>query len=282
MTKIEYTQRVVAFIDILGFKNLIKPQEKLQGIYDTFLILTSQHHGVWALENALKNPKSSHLPIIPQGTAKLSVFSDNFLLSVPENNAQAILSLLIIVSGLQNSLLNSSGIACRGAIHCGELIHGESPYGGNIIFGPAVIHAYELEQSVASYPRVVLSDAFIKTLKNLELFSICLEKHLIKRDGDGLFFVNYGLMSFGIGCDPENGIHDFELMFEAHSWVKDVVSKKLEELEQLSQAGTETYANIRSKWMWLANRFNTDLAELSLSNSPKLKGVDLNPISLPI
>jgi hypothetical protein len=278
MPEIRYQNRVVGFVDILGFKNLIRSPEKLQDVYDSFLMISGMRLSVWSLEDALRYPNEDHFPNIPKGSAELSLFSDNFLMSVSEDNSEAILALMISVSCLQNMLLSSKGILCRGAIHAGELMHGESPHKGNIVFGPAVTEAYQIEQAVTSYPRVVLSERFLLVLRRHDLFHLCRNQHLIVQDFDGLYFINYGLFSFGIHRDPEHGVHEFELSFDAQAWAKERIWKSLEELGGDASVDPQSHMNMKSKWMWLATRFNINLEELKRTDPPKADDPELAPI----
>ncbi|MGD0654522.1 MAG: hypothetical protein ABSA16_09280 [Thermoguttaceae bacterium] len=279
MSAIKYQNRVVAFVDILGFKNMVNDPEKLKDVYDSFLIISGSRHSNWALEAAIADPAVDHFPNIPRGSAELSLFSDNFLISVPEDNSPAILALLINVTVLQNTLLSSRGILCRGTIHTGELIHGESPHKGNIIFGPAVTEAYQMEQGVSSYPRVILSDRFLSVLRRHNVFESYCNKHLIVRDSDGLYSLNYLILSFGIHCDTANSIS--ELCFDGNPWSNDLIANQLTELNGKDWSDPRSYMNIKSKWMWLADRFNRQLERLRLTNPKTVELADLKPIELP-
>ena len=49
----------------------------------------------------------------------------------------------------------SKGILLRGGITVGQLCHKD-----NIVYGPAMVEAYELESKSAIYPRVIVSEKF--------------------------------------------------------------------------------------------------------------------------
>lgn len=279
MSAIKYQNRVVAFVDILGFKDMVKDKEKLKDVYESFLIISGSLHGNWMLEATIADPASVNFFNIPRGSAELSLFSDNFLISVPEDNLPAILALLISVTALQNSLLHSRGILCRGAIHTGELIHGESPHKGNIIFGPAVTEAYQIEQGVSCYPRVVLSDRFLGILRRHNVFESYCSKHLIVRDSDGLYSLNYLILSFGTHL--ENANNTSKLAFDGNPWANDLIANQLAELNGKESGNPHSDMNIKSKWMWLAIRFNYQLERLRLSNSEEVEAAELKTIEIP-
>jgi hypothetical protein len=72
----------------------------------------------------------------------------------------------------------------RGAIVFGDICHKKE-----VIFGPAVIQAYEMERKVAKWPRVVVDPQLIDLLSDENkryIFDIMLSK-----DMDGLPFIDY-------------------------------------------------------------------------------------------
>src|SRR5271156_3287745 len=78
------------------------------------------------------------------------------------------------------------GFPCRGAITSGSLFHHE-----RYIVGPALVRAYQIEQSVAIYPRIILDDAAMKRWRYhfRPPWEESLET-LVKLGGDGLCFLD--------------------------------------------------------------------------------------------
>lgn len=278
MSTFKYQNRVVAFVDILGFKNMVKDSEKIKDIYESFLIISGSLLGNWYQEASIASPAAVDPLNIPRGSTELSLFSDNFLISVPDDNLPAILALLLSVTQLQNSLLSSRGILCRGAIHTGKMIHGESPYKGNIIFGPAVTEAYQMEQGVSCYPRVILSEKFLEILRQHNVFESYCDKHLIIRDSDGIYSLNYLILSFG--THRENANSPSKLAFNGNSWANDLIANQLAELNGKDSDNPHSDMNIKSKWMWLAIRFNHQLEKLKLTDLKEVELADLKTIEL--
>ena len=69
----------------------------------------------------------------------------------------------------------------RGGITCGEFFANDK-----ILFGTGLIKAYDMENSIAQYPRVVIDNEFFKDeLQELEF------KNFIKKDNDEQYYVNY-------------------------------------------------------------------------------------------
>lgn len=169
----DYQERVVAFIDVLGFAELVRRS-------DTNPTVRAKVRNLIAVNKLFEQFAREFL-----GFAEAAFFSDSFVLSMPQPDARALF--MIREVGYLCRYLLLQGLPCRGAITTGSLYH----Y-GRFVIGPAFVSAFELEKSVAIYPRVVLDDATIRHWQNefrpetphpdFEL--------LVKRDCDGQFFLD--------------------------------------------------------------------------------------------
>lgn len=150
---ITYQKRFVAFLDVLGFKELVKNssqanRERIQSYFDAV------------------NDVIAYLIQIPakQGIGSI-VISDSVILTVecPKNNDDAIYNLqqLCIAVGIFQQVMAEQGIWIRGAITCGDSYFSDNPVQ---IVGPAYVKAYLLEESLSIYPRVILDTAIINEL----------------------------------------------------------------------------------------------------------------------
>ena len=91
------------------------------------------------------------------------------------------------------SHLAEDGILIRGATTVGDIYVDE-----RLIFGPALIRAYELERGVASYPRIIIDSRVLDRLVDTpelripevsdQMKSLCT---VLARDNDGTWFVDY-------------------------------------------------------------------------------------------
>jgi len=137
----KYEERYVAFIDILGFRELIKSSLEKSDTFD-ILILSLKRIANFTLKDPLlvNNPPD----------LKAQNFSDNIVISA-HLSANGLWHLLIAISDLFWSL-SQFGVLLRGGVSRGPLYHDE-----NIVFGPALVDAHHLQQNVAVFPRVVLS-----------------------------------------------------------------------------------------------------------------------------
>jgi hypothetical protein len=89
---------------------------------------------------------------------RFQTFSDSIVMSVADNLG-ALLYLLYSIKTIAISLLGN-GLLVRGAISKGALHHA-----GSVMFGPAFIDAYRIEQSVAKFPRVVIGQIVYNELR---------------------------------------------------------------------------------------------------------------------
>jgi hypothetical protein len=78
------------------------------------------------------------------------------------------------------------GYTIRGAVTSGKLFH----EGSIIIFGPALVRAYELERHMAVYPRIIIDPRLIVATDPFDA-----EIHPIYTDPDGLRCINMLLVT---------------------------------------------------------------------------------------
>lgn len=165
-----YENRIVAFIDILGFKELIRKSESDLKIIET-LNTTLQYLKTWERPNQwnlnyVEIEESTQRKGIEKFDLKnrtnVTTFSDSIVVSVKieENNINEMLSSMIANLSYMGAELMKNGILIRGAITIGKLIHNDN----GTVFGTALIEAYELESKCSKYPRIIISNRLIKRL----------------------------------------------------------------------------------------------------------------------
>jgi|JI6StandDraft_1071083.scaffolds.fasta_scaffold04608_7 hypothetical protein len=192
---VETEPRIVCFLDILGFSDLIKKYDEdvtstlLQDIQESFKLATK------ILQEAVKQQDKDLLKHL-----KYYSFSDNICISLPFfetmydflNNFNL---LCIYIRGFQ-LIMMTKGIFMRGGISTGSYFSD-----GNIIFSMGLVKAYKLECSKAIYPRVVIDEIIIeRLLKNnmTELNRFGLGK-VVVFDSENIAFVNhFGIMETSI------------------------------------------------------------------------------------
>ncbi|HBD7397086.1 hypothetical protein [Legionella longbeachae] len=165
----EYEERLCLFIDILGWKEAINTlsADDLLKLLQPFMNISKVHkfhkkfiedakkNSKEITENVIKTSIGGRRILIPRlyEPVQLSIFSDTLVLSYPS----------IYLGRIYNelpSIINAflvKGFIIRGGISLGHLYHKD-----NIIFGPALIEAYEIESYQAIFPRILISDAVIE------------------------------------------------------------------------------------------------------------------------
>ncbi|HCE56749.1 MAG TPA: hypothetical protein DER09_02865 [Prolixibacteraceae bacterium] len=168
--KTEYQERLVVFIDILGFSDIVRKSERSPGsinlIYESLKFLKGREISTnWDLqlieiEEDAQKRNMVEFNIVDR--TNCTSFSDSIAVTVncDENNINESFSTLISNLSYVGATLMMKGILFRGGITIGNVVH--TPDG--IIFGQGLIDAYQLESSSAIFPRVLLSDRLIKKL----------------------------------------------------------------------------------------------------------------------
>ena len=176
---INYEKSYVAFLDVLGFKNLVlsKADRDKRKLEQYFGIVNS------AIEYLKRIPSKRNIGSI--------IISDSVILSVPHgqdklDNINKLRHLCVAV-GIIQQYLALKDIWLRGAISSGDTYFSSEK---SQIVGPAYINSYLLEGSSAISPRVILDSKIIEELN----FSSATEfiQNMNKMDEGGLTYSNWG------------------------------------------------------------------------------------------
>lgn len=136
-----YERKVVAFYDILGWRAEIESAGADPKKIGDLRRLILQHSRMLRLP--VKSP------------VNVSTFSDNIVISsIPHKDVTPYF--LREMAGIQ-LMTASMGFLLRGGIAVGDIIHDEE-----VVFGPALNRAYELESNVAVYPRIVVDEPVLR------------------------------------------------------------------------------------------------------------------------
>ena len=168
------SEYIVAFIDILGASNKIN-----QDVNKSLNIVHQAYDESFDFLNTMYNGEVELLK--PQ----IRIFSDNILIAVPTNikgRPSALMSVMIFAGLIQHQFLHHQYLV-RGGIALGEFFIDDV-----MVWGTALTRAYEIENSIAIYPRIVLDPHLIVELRVLENPVLM---HWIKQDIDQLLFVHY-------------------------------------------------------------------------------------------
>jgi hypothetical protein len=147
-----YAQRYVAFLDILGFSEIVKGTDR-DALPNRFDALVKTLEEINSRENELDDEVGDDF--------KFQTFSDSIVMSA-NASTNGLVYLLYAVRQFALNLLGN-GILTRGAIAKGKLHHV-----GSVMFGPAFLDAYRIEHEIAKYPRIVLSEAVFEDLRAMK------------------------------------------------------------------------------------------------------------------
>jgi|GEM_PF-478171 len=168
-TGLQYERRIIAFIDILGFKEMVKQSEydstKIELLYSVLGYLkdwnASEKWDLKTVEIEEDAQKKGVENFDIRGRTNSTSFSDSIVVSVKvDNNVNEMTSTLVANLAYIGAILIEKGILFRGGLTIGNIIHNQN----GTVFGQGLIDAYLLETKSAKYPRIVLSDKLIEEL----------------------------------------------------------------------------------------------------------------------
>lgn len=149
----EYENRYIAFIDILGFRSLLK-ERTAEELYD--IINKFQTQSFKAKQNKINKEEDFKLDF------QVTCFSDNVVISClnekDEKNSTSLIHFLEEIVNYQ-LILNIYKITIRAGITKGELVHQD-----DICYGPGLVRAYYLESEIAIFPKIVIDNNIVYEL----------------------------------------------------------------------------------------------------------------------
>ncbi|PGZ00158.1 hypothetical protein COE30_26035 [Bacillus cereus] len=213
-----YQEKILVFFDILGFKDLVTKKykddpEKIEEILSTMHILSTTSY-----------------------PSELIIFSDSvinilevnpYLKEHGKNFSQYLNVILSDIATIQMNMLLLYGVLIRGSIVIGNIKHKNEM---NLLFGPALIDAYELESKHSIYPRFILDEKIIELIKNDT------EWMYVSQDLDGHYYVD----SFN------------KWLVEFEKKEKLDIKEKIE--NEINNLGKNPNLGVLSKYRWLLNK----------------------------
>lgn len=169
------TESVIAFIDILGAESRISENENKS-------LQTVHHIYEQALISYKKSYATEQLKIL---MPRVKIFSDNIVVSVATDilgTYPAFLSVSFFCANIQIQFL-SAGYLVRGGISIGGFFQDSI-----MIWGKGLVRAYQTEECLAIYPRIVVDPEAVRIMKLAENSSL---PFYYKQSRDGLFFIDY-------------------------------------------------------------------------------------------
>lgn len=240
---IRYEKSFVAFLDVLGFKQMIKSKDLTQ---------INQYFGI--VESAVRYLKS----IPSKKNINSIVISDSIILSAPytdtnEDNLEMLRQLCMAIGLIQQSLA-IKGIWLRGAICYGDTYFDSI---NSQIVGPAYVEAYLLEEKLAVNPRVILDSKLIPVLGYRNATELI--DAVYKADQGGFQYSNWGSRVLFEWSDPIGNLvteiaQDLPLFIDYLSPLLE--SHNTQAIEKvLDNIQTSMYSNVQvySKYRWVVD-----------------------------
>lgn len=232
-----YDQRVVLFLDILGFKELIQANRGAE---------------VWKALNATKQAQERGFH--GANDMRLTAFSDSVVASDVVGDGFGFVRLTQYASYLSWELL-SLGILTRGAISHGDLYHNDG-----VVFGPALVKSYEMESKQAIYPRILVTPevkaAYIAHVMRTRppLFQE-VAQHFFRSDFDGAEHLHLlGSSAHSPGIDGLNGKKIEPGQSRTYTAIEEVQAKASCLLRALeSNRPSQAHPSAAAKHHWFKN-----------------------------
>lgn len=205
-----YKKSLVAYLDIMGFKKKVEKSSRFPEEADAVYQLLQAHHLTTQIIN-----KGKDAPYPELIKLKATLFSDNIVITLPIMNDKTFRSFVHVVTRFQWDTIDFSSFL-RGAIVYGPVCHTKE-----LVFGPAMVRAYEMERKDAKWPRVIVSPDLIPLLsEETRQFAFT---YMLSKDENGTLFVDYlryiYLCKLGDKTDDTNEPPSFlpdEFVFRQH------------------------------------------------------------------
>lgn len=253
INEIFYEKKILAFLDILGFKNHVKSATTNKKLNKTVTALKN------AIENAIEKNLNNSLggDKLPE-IFKYKIFSDSIVVSADCINVDGNLDHAYIFNFLTTLIYIQSEIIHYGFFLRGAVTIDNHYEDDKVVFSPALTKAYELEKDNAVYPRIILDKKLVD-----EIFNIYDDADYeawddtVKLDADKQYFIDY--LTY---VDEMPDVGNRKRYLRKH--------KKLLINAILKNNAPE----IISKYLWLAKYHNLKIEDLFSSNSAEKLKID--------
>jgi len=269
-----YKRKVVAFIDILGFRKIIEQTEEnltaQSEIYDVLnsiktSILSTSLSGELNLENVppeeLEDVQKTFqlfaYAMKSKSTVQITHFSDSIVISVDADDMVYVMTVMELIGRTIFKLWNDFKILIRGAISTGYLIHEEE----GVLFGPAMVKSYEYETFLAKNPRIIIDEETAVLLKSNNDYQNNGMHYLFANFNDSVtikdkkYEINNGLeINLATTCEYFIRSHHSQIP-ELRKKYFDCINSTPQKLEDLKQQLKDT--RVKEKYQYLLEAFKT-------------------------
>ncbi|MFZ1546312.1 MAG: hypothetical protein WAT12_04340 [Candidatus Nitrotoga sp.] len=270
-----YEKRIIGFIDILGFGQLVLDSESDSKKFDLIQSVLSKIHHVddiygspssfWAHSNYenLADEGREQLDKVfdlmkskaEASRVRITTFSDSIVFSCPASTDGISNFRYFLIKLLVHT--NEFKLLLRGGIACGSLVHSETS-----IFGPAMNCAYYTENKVAVQPRIAIDETFMLLLQNLgkEPIINIIKEELIVDEVDSVKYIDQLSLLTNMVAQNMCGANPYDMLVNEKSTIEALINSN----------GADD--KVMAKLHWYKSYFNEYIhrnpeVELTVSNS---------------
>jgi hypothetical protein len=246
MSKRRFQQRFIAFVDILGFRDIVGRMPKEDRLFttvrDALRVLDGQSKSFQRYRrkrrtSRAKAEKKGIVSIVGDSNLQMTAFSDCYVLS----EVSPAWHVLAAVQALASRFL-AEGILTRGGV-----VQDKAYHNGRVLFGPGIVEAYTLESEVAKYPRILVTQSVRRAV--WAYHKGIWKGQLLMRDIDGCWFVNLLIPSMS-SWGPLSDL-------KTQQDLRDHLKKVRRSLVDAWGRAQENPGHMSKVW-WLIHRFNKE------------------------
>lgn len=131
------------------------------------------------------------------------------------------------IATIQVNMFGLYGVLIRGSIVIGDIYY---EIENNLLFGPALVDAYELESKYSIYPRFFIGKSIVDEIIDAEWLNVT-------EDVDGYYYIN--VFKWLVKLEPEK---------------QHLVTLKYKIVEEINMLGDKSHLGILSKYSWFLNK----------------------------
>lgn len=150
MMEHQYEHYYIAFIDVLGFRNMIEKRtfDEIVELYKSIKRMKYLHKEIIGDDGGRIG-----IPVVQMDEIHIKVMSDSICIFVRSDIPGSLFALTFMCLEFQARMLElDTPVLLRGAITKGNLFSDQ-----DLVFGPAFVKAYLMEEKNASVPRIIIA-----------------------------------------------------------------------------------------------------------------------------
>ena len=193
MNDIKYSEKIFAFLDILGFERIVNESKSNPKLISTIRSMLARSKQI------AESNLNAKLTVLQVNSSEYTyrTFSDTSTISGPYISHDDMSFLSMWIMFYQYLMWKEERTFVRGTIVYGDIYEDK-----DVIFGPALIDAYHLETSKASWPRVLVGKSLLNKITDTERARDFYE--FLRQDDDSLVYLDYLREIFHLRILAEN------------------------------------------------------------------------------